>query len=141
MMGAGPDSEDVVHEALLAAARYSDLDEQRVWALLANIIAKRIADKYRRAARAQILVRHRALLQHPRWFEHEVVDRAEATWVASQLARILPPGILDVLWQHHIGGVAWAALATQRGISTSALKQRVSRAVLIARRRIGMLRD
>jgi DNA-directed RNA polymerase specialized sigma24 family protein len=140
MMGAGPDAEDVVHDALLAAAAYRDLDEQRVWALLANIIAKRIADRYRRTARAQILVRHRALLQRPRWFEHDVVDRAEAVWVAAQLVKILPSEILDLLWLHHVGGASWTVLAAQLEISTQALKQRVSRAVLSARRRIDRLR-
>lgn len=141
MMGAGPDAEDLVHEALLAAARYNDLDDRRVWALLANVIAKRVTDRYRRAARAQILIHHRALQQRPRLFEHDIVDRAEAAWVADQLVRILPAEILDVLWRHHVDGAAWAVLAAECGTSTDALKQRVGRAVLHARRRIELLRD
>lgn len=127
LMGAGDDSEDVVHETLLAVAGHDHLDEQRVWSLLANILTKRIADRYRRFARAEILVHHRGLLSRPRQFEHDVVDRAEAAWVAEQLVRTLPAEIMDLLWRHHVGGATWAELAAQHRESVAALRQRVAR--------------
>lgn len=60
VLGAGADAEDVVREAQRAAAGADPQDADRVWRLLATIIADRIADRCRRASRAQILARHRA---------------------------------------------------------------------------------
>ncbi|MPZ28884.1 MAG: hypothetical protein GEV12_21410 [Micromonosporaceae bacterium] len=139
-MGAGPESENVVHEALRAVAGDESSDAQRVWSLLAAILAERVADRYRQIARAQILIRHRALVPTRPSVTHALADRTEPTWTAQQLVRLLPRDVLDLLWSHHVGDATWAELAAHQQVSAEVLKQRVDRAVRAALRRIVLSR-
>jgi DNA-directed RNA polymerase specialized sigma24 family protein len=134
--GAGSDAEDVAHEAILAAALYDDLDIHRPWGLLASIAARRIADRYRHASRDRSLVHHRGLVPRSRSFDQDVVDRAEAKWMADLLGDRLPRAIMDILWSHYVDGATWAELAARHGISADTLKQRACRALMEVRRNI-----
>lgn len=139
IMGAGPDAEDVVREALRAAAAGpGDPDPQRVWPLLANLLAERSADRYRQLARAQILLRHRVLVPPPPTLGNDHATRTEASWTARQLVALLPRDVLDLLWRHHVGGASWTELAAGRRVSPDALRRQVHQALHAARRRIGI---
>lgn len=140
IMGAGSDSEDVVQDALRAACGPGGPDPQRVWPLLANLLAERSADRYRQLARAQILLRHRILVPSPPPLGREIATRTEASWTARQLVALLPRDVLDLLWSHHVGGATWTELAAHRRVSPDALKRRVHQALHAARRRIALSR-
>lgn len=141
IMGAGSDSEDVVQEALRAAASGpGGPDPQQAWRLLANLLAERSADRYRQVARAQILLRHRVLVPPTPALGSDLTTRTEAFWTARQLVALLPRDVLDLLWRHHVGGASWTELAAGRPVSPDTLRRRVHQALHAARRRIALSR-
>lgn len=139
-LGVGPAAEQLVDDALLAAVRCDQRDGRRVWTVLADSTAGWIADRYRRAARAQVLIRHRGLVAG-RWpGDAGAVPPAEPGRLAGQLVELLPPEIMDVLWRHHVGGASWDELAVGRETTAEALRLGVGRALVRAHRQIGLAR-
>ncbi|MGH3678838.1 MAG: hypothetical protein ACRDT2_00700 [Natronosporangium sp.] len=137
-MGAGPDAEDLVREALRAASGPGGPDPHQVWPHLANLLAERSADRYRQLARAQILLQHRVLVPPPPALGNDLATCTEASWTARQLVALLPRDVLDLLWRHHVGGASWTELAARRRVSPDALRRQVHQALHAARRRIGI---
>lgn len=136
-LGAGPESEDIVHEAMIAASQYVDLDPARALTFLVHLVRRRVIDLHRSHARHRaLLLRSTALAQLSRSFEHEVVERDEAVRVHKRLARELPAEIMGIVWRHYVGGVAWADLANELDENLNSLKTRVHRALRAAVLRI-----
>jgi DNA-directed RNA polymerase specialized sigma24 family protein len=81
------------------------------------------------------------VLLEPRSFEPDLLDRAEAVWLCKRLVETLPPDVMALVWRHYVVGVSWADLATELGVSSDTAKQRASRALRGARRRIDLSRD
>lgn len=126
--GAGADAEDLVHDCLLAAARYQWLDPRRPWPFLATVLLRRLIDHYRRAARERALRAHRAIHPRPGSFESDILDQLEAIRVASQLRQRVAPDVVQVV--HELAaGATLPELAAARGVSASALQSRVWRAL------------
>lgn len=126
--GARAEAEDVAHEALLAAAEHSDLDMERAWSFLVTVVNRRVADRYRRRAREATMSQNRAMVPRPRSFEHDLVDRAEARWAVAKLPGRVPAEAIEVV-RGMADGATLAQLASERGVTTSALQTRVWRAL------------
>jgi DNA-directed RNA polymerase specialized sigma24 family protein len=86
------DAEDCVSEAMLRTALHPCLDQDRVGAFLTAVTVRLCADVHRdRVRTARIASRHSGddrLVPTP---EALVCDRAEASWLASQVTRALTP--------------------------------------------------
>ena len=126
--GAGQDTEDVVQEALLRAARFERLDERRPWPFLAVVTIRLVADLHRRSARDVSLGRHAALIPHPQAFDDDLLDRDEAAHAAALLRRVASPEIARIM-ADRANGASWKDLAVLHGVSMAALETRVRRAV------------
>ncbi|UMP06798.1 sigma-70 family RNA polymerase sigma factor [Amycolatopsis sp. EV170708-02-1] len=81
------DPEDIVHEALVRAACYPDLDLERLPQFLVTVVIRLCIDESRRTTVAVRMARDRRLFpassQDP---SESVCDRAEAQWLERRLA-------------------------------------------------------
>jgi RNA polymerase sigma factor (sigma-70 family) len=82
-------AEDIVHDALLRAAGFSELDIDRLHPFLVTVVKRLCADEARRRTTATRVHQHPKL--HPQADADPAeltCDRAEADWVASTLPRL-----------------------------------------------------
>lgn len=128
--GCDPDqARDVAQEAMLRAAMTTDVDVDRVGALL-TVIARRLTiDIHRRRISDARLVQQRSL--RPRDLpshEDQVCDHAEAHWLHEQTRR-LTPGERRAL-AARVAGTTAAATALDMDVSAKAVEAMVRRARL-----------
>jgi DNA-directed RNA polymerase specialized sigma24 family protein len=133
--GAGPDTEDVVHEALLRAVSFERLDEQRAWPFLAAVTVRLVVDHHRRSARDHALSHHAGLTAVPLTFEDDLADRYEALDAARLLAQLAPPEVARIV-RRRADGASWQQLAAEYGETARALETRTRRTLLAIRCRI-----
>jgi RNA polymerase sigma-70 factor (ECF subfamily) len=90
-LGRTADAEDCVQEAMIRAATYAALDEDRVGALLTTITLRLCVDQQRRATRDQRLAHRVKTLggsDHGPDVELQTCERAAGSWLMGQLDRL-----------------------------------------------------
>ena len=121
------DAEDAVHEAMVRAVTYADLDETRLRAFLTTVTVRLCIDQHRRRERdlrAGTAVFHGDV--DDLGPEPEACDRAEAEWVASVLAT-LPERQREVV-EVRASGADLAETARRLHLSYRAVESALARA-------------
>ena len=122
------DAEDVVHEALLRAARFAHLDENRIDQFLHTVVGRLATDLHRRRRRDRRLTEHGALRPGSEESPEEgTCERHESTWSIKLLLDGLPSR------QRHIvhrtaAGLSQGQIAAELGISRKAVESALARA-------------
>ncbi|AHH95166.1 hypothetical protein GCM10010174_55700 [Kutzneria viridogrisea] len=87
--GGPSQAEDIVHDALVRAAGFSELDLDRLHPFLVTVVKRLCADEARRNSTANRAYANPKLHPEPAVDPAErTCDRAEADWVASKLPRL-----------------------------------------------------
>lgn len=121
------DAEDAVHEAMVRAVTYADLDEARLRAFLTTVTVRLCIDQHRRRERdlrAGTAVFHGAV--DDLGPEPDACDRAEAAWVADVLAT-LPERQREVV-EARAAGADLAETARRLHLSYRAVESALARA-------------
>ncbi|GDY31069.1 RNA polymerase sigma factor [Gandjariella thermophila] len=87
--GTPAQAEDIVHDALIRAAEFGDLDLARLRPFLVAVVKRLCADEARRSSTARRVLTHTRLRPDPAGDPADrACDRAEADWVAARCATL-----------------------------------------------------
>ncbi|SFA74452.1 RNA polymerase sigma-70 factor, ECF subfamily [Amycolatopsis marina] len=132
--GVEADAEDIVHEAFLRAARYDDLDLDRLSRFLSTVTRRLCVDDLRRrvalqaaAVHPRVLLPSVGALEDP---EETVLCREEARWLIARFGRLSERERFVLL--HLERGVSHDEIARRLGTTRRATESIASR----ARRRV-----
>lgn len=93
------EAEDVVHDAFLRAAQYTQLDPGRLMPFLVAVVKRLCVDELRRRASAQQVCTHPRLLPMQVIDPADVVtDRHEARWLLARCGKLSQREWLVLLW-------------------------------------------
>jgi RNA polymerase sigma-70 factor (ECF subfamily) len=88
-LGPGADAEDCVHEALIRAATFENLDASRLDAFLTTVTLRLCADHQRRATRQQRFLPKYVSLEVEE-VEEGVCEKAAASWLLQRTGELAP---------------------------------------------------
>jgi RNA polymerase sigma-70 factor (ECF subfamily) len=129
----GDDAEDVVQEAMLRAATFENLDEERLGELLTAITVRLCVDEHRRRNRtAQLQQRMPADRMEEPGADEQVCARAEAEW-AAHVVRTLPTMQRAVV-EARADGLTFDEIAERHDLSYKAVESLAARARSVVRR-------
>ena len=129
--GAGPhDSEDLASESILRAAESECLDcAQDAWPYLARTLVNLMTDHYRRDVR-ESRAQHRASeMPRQRCLEEDVVNRATAAHELRRLSALESLETVRLVIDYVGDDLTWEELSYRHGISATAGRKRVTRAL------------
>lgn len=119
-------AEDIVHDALVRAAEYDQLDLERLQPFLVTVVKRLCVDDARRSQTAQRAFGHPRLEPNlPRDPADETCDRAEACWAADKLSG-LPPRERTLVAMA-AGGLSQADIAAANGSTLAATQTALHR--------------
>jgi RNA polymerase sigma-70 factor (ECF subfamily) len=127
------DAEDVVQEAMLRAATFENLDEERLGELLTSVTVRLCVDEHRRRVRA-VSLRHRIPVDRGEepGADERVCARAEAEW-AADVVRTLPP-MQQVVIEDRANGLSFDEISRRHRVSYKSVESSASRARAVVRR-------
>jgi len=132
--GAGPEAEDVAHEALLRTVVQPGLDLDRAWSYLAKVAANLAADLHRRSAREQVLRAHAGLSPRPQPADESVED-LDLGRHAVRLVAGLEADLRDIVLLRR-DGATWSQVGARVGQAPTTVEMRYRRAVAPLRRQL-----
>lgn len=119
------DAEDCVHEAMLKAATFKDLDRDRLLPFLVTVVKRVVVDHHRTTER-RLRLTGTAPADVEQSHEHVVCDAAEAAWLGRQLP-LLTPREREVL-THRLQGASTRQIADRYSLSPKTVETLLARA-------------
>jgi RNA polymerase sigma factor (sigma-70 family) len=127
------DAEDIVQEAMIRAATFDDLDEDRLGQFLTSVTVRLCADERRRAARAAYLVRRVPVDRYEEpGVDEQICALAEATWAAGVVASL--PATQQEVLRGRADGLSYEEIGQRRRLSFKSVESAAARARATVRR-------
>jgi RNA polymerase sigma factor (sigma-70 family) len=130
------DAEDLASETILrTAASRSFNDLLDPWPYLVRTLMNLMADRYRRSLQESQALHRAVEIPDQRRPEDHAVERATAVRELRRLSALESPATVRLIIDHIYIGLTWDELGSRHGISSTAARKRVHRALARLRAR------
>ena len=131
------DADDLVSQAIERTATSPSFDDTRdPWPYLVSTFTRLAIDAHRRADREVRALRSIPPLSSPRSPEDDVVAARLAVQALERLQRTEPPATVRMVVRYVANSSDWASLGKEFGVSATAARLRVRRALIRVRRHL-----